>query len=290
VAYALNLPAALKARGLVVETVPGWETRSAGSLNAKGAVCHWTAGPRGSTTRPSLNICTKGRADLPGPLCNVYLDRRGVAVVVAAGRANHAGSGGWKGLTGNSAVFGTEAEASGASDFTAAQRWAYPRINAAYCDLGGFGPDMVCGHSEWAGPRKTDINGYPMAQMRADVAAVLAGTPTPGTAGGFLMALTDAQQQELYNKIVGAKLDYRNHHGAPGDDILGQVLSIRKEVAKLTPGVTNDHGHGPVYAELIKLTPGVAGVHEHGEVYRLLIDIQAAITKLLDAAAGTETT
>jgi hypothetical protein len=76
-AYALNLPSALKARGLRVETVPGWETRSAGTFNPKGAVCHWTAGPRGTTKRASLGICINGRPDLPGPLCNVYLDRAG---------------------------------------------------------------------------------------------------------------------------------------------------------------------------------------------------------------------
>ncbi len=173
--YALGLPAALARRGLTVETVPGWQTRSAGSFNPGGAVCHWTAGPKGSRSRPSLNVVTYGRPGLDGPLCNVYLDRRGVAVVVAAGRANHAGTGGWKGLAGNSAVFGTEAEAAGADDWTDEMRWAYPRINAAYCDLGGFGPEMVCGHSEWAGPRKTDINGWPMSQMRTDTAAVLAG-------------------------------------------------------------------------------------------------------------------
>jgi len=175
----LGLPAALAARGLTVELVPGWETRSAGSFNPRGAVCHWTAGPKGTLKRPSLSICTHGRADLPGPLCNVYLDRRGIAVVVAAGRANHAGAGSWGKATGNSSFFGTECEAAGPDDFTKEQRYAYPRVNAAFCDLGGFGPDMVCGHSEYATPRgrKSDINGYTMTDMRAQVAAVLAGKP-----------------------------------------------------------------------------------------------------------------
>lgn len=174
----LGLPAALAKRGLTVETVAGWETRSAGSLVAKGALCHWTAGPANSTTRPSLNIVVNGRSDLPGPLCNVYLDRNGVAVVVSGNRANHAGVGNWKGLTANSQLFGTEAESAGPTDFTPAQRIAYPKVNAAYCDLGGFGADMVAGHSEYALPagRKVDINAYPMTEMRAKVAAILTGT------------------------------------------------------------------------------------------------------------------
>ena len=170
VADVRELPAALARRGLTVEVVPGWATRSAGSFNPRGAVAHWTAGPARSRTRPSLNVVTNGRPGLRGPLCNVYLDRRGIAVVVAAGRANHAGAGSWRGLVGNSAVFGTEAEAAGPDDWT-----ADPRVNAAYCDLGGFGPEMICGHSEWAGPRKQDINGYTTDQLRTQVADILAG-------------------------------------------------------------------------------------------------------------------
>jgi len=194
--FQTGLPAALKARGLVVELVPGWETRGSSAFTPKGAVCHWTAGPANSKTRPSLNICTNGRSDLPGPLCNVYLDRNGVAVVVAAGRANHAGAGNWKGLTGNSQLFGTECEAAGANDFTAAQRAAYPKVNAAFADLGGFGADMVCGHSEFALPkgRKVDINGYTMDAMRAQVAALLTN---PNLVEDD-MPLTDADIQKIW--------------------------------------------------------------------------------------------
>lgn len=177
--YATRLPDALHRRGLTVEVVPGWETRSAGTFNPRGAVCHWTAGPR-TGDRPSLHVVTYGRSDLAGPLCNVFLSRAGVAVVVAAGRANHAGEGSWRGLAGNSSVFGTEAENSGSGEWTAAQRWAYPRICAAYLDLIAT-RDMawICGHNEWAPTRKIDIRDWPMPAMRTQVAAVLAGTSTP---------------------------------------------------------------------------------------------------------------
>lgn len=230
-AYALGLPDALRNRGLVVEVVPGWQTRSAGSFNPKGAVCHWTAGPAKSKGRPSLNICINGRTGLPGPLCNVYLDRNGVAVVVAAGRANHAGVGSWKGLTGNSAVFGTEAESAGPTDWTDAQRKAYPKVNAAYCDLGGFGAGMICGHSEWADTRpvkdglvsrKSDINGWPMALMRQQVAAILAGKPG-NSLGGFLMALTDAEQHEILDRL-------RGDTAGRGYDMLQSIESLVKDV------------------------------------------------------------
>lgn len=174
-AYQTILPSRLAEAGLKVELVPGWETRGYEPFNPGGAVCHWTAGPRGTTGRPSLKICTFGREGLPGPLCNVYLDRNGVAVVVAAGRANHAGVGGWRGLTGNSSVFGTEAESGGDGDWTPAQRIAYPKINAAYARIGGFGAEMVCGHNEWAPSRKIDIRDWQMPDMRASVDQILRG-------------------------------------------------------------------------------------------------------------------
>lgn len=176
----LDLPAALAARGVRVELVDGWRTRGASGFRPQGAVCHWTAGPAGRGDRPSLQICITGRADVPGPLCNVFLTRDGVAVVVAAGRANHAGKGGWAGLRGNSTVFGTEAENSGGGEWTEAQRAAYPRINAAYADLAGFGAEMVCGHHEWAPTRKIDINDWPMSAMRQQVAALLGTEPGAG--------------------------------------------------------------------------------------------------------------
>jgi len=174
-----DLPGALHRRGLKVELVPGWETRGVSDLRARGSVSHWTGGPRGTTGRPSLSVVINGRPDLKGPLCNVYLDRAGVAVVVAARTAQHAGLGGWKGLRYNSEVFGTEAECAGDGDWTAAQKAAYPKVNAAYCDLGGFGPDMCCGHNEWAPDRKIDIRDFTMTTMRRGIAAVLAPAPTP---------------------------------------------------------------------------------------------------------------
>jgi len=175
-AYALGLPRALARRGLIVELVLGWETRSAGTSNPGGAVSHWTAGPR-TGDRPSLHVCTYGRPGLAGPLCNVFLTRAGVAVVVAAGRANHAGVGSWRGLVGNSSMFGTEAENSGSGEWTAAQRVAYPKVNAAYLDLiGARTADNICGHHEWAPTRKIDPRDWPMSAMRAQVAAILNST------------------------------------------------------------------------------------------------------------------
>ena len=179
-----GIPAALKKYGVKYETVPGWRTRGSASFNPKGVVCHWTAGPRNAKGRPSLNVVTYGRPGLSGPLCQVYLDRNGVAVVVAAGRANHAGRGGYKGLSGNSSVFGIEAECGGDGDWTDAQREAYPKVVAALVSLTGRSEKYVCGHNEWT-TRKIDIRDWTMPKMRSEVRAVLAGKGfKPGKGGG----------------------------------------------------------------------------------------------------------
>ena len=179
-----GIPAALKKYGVKYETVPGWRTRGSASFNPRGVVCHWTAGPRNAKGRPSLNVVTYGRPGLSGPLCQVYLDRNGVAVVVAAGRANHAGSGGYKGLSGNSSVFGIEAECGGDGDWTDAQRREYPKVVAALLSLTGRSEKYVCGHNEWT-TRKIDIRDWPMSKMRSEVKAVLAGKGfKPGKGGG----------------------------------------------------------------------------------------------------------
>lgn len=160
-----------------VEEYAGWTSRGSSSFTPGGVVCHWTAGPCDSTGRPSLHTCVNGREGLSGPLCNVYLDRAGVAVIVAAGRANHAGDGGWRGLSGNSSVLGIEAECCNAGDWTPAQRNAYPRLVAAL--LAGLHRDAssACGHNEWAPTRKIDIHDWTMPTMRAEVAALLTGGP-----------------------------------------------------------------------------------------------------------------
>ena len=164
--------------GLRVEYVPGWQTRGSSSFAPAGVVCHWTAGPRGTTGRPSLNVVTHGRAGIPGPLCNVYLARDGTCVIVAAGRANHAGTGGARGLVGNSAVYGIEAESAGNGDWTAAQRIAYPRLVAALLRGLNRPAAYAIGHNEWAPTRKIDIRDWDMTTMRAQVAAILAATDT----------------------------------------------------------------------------------------------------------------
>lgn len=157
------IAARLRAAGLRVVEVDGWQTRGSPDFEPHGSVNHHTAGPPGGAT-PSLNTCIHGRPDLPGPLCNVFQSREpsggDIAYVVAAGRANHAGEGTWFGLTGNRSVYGLEVEHTGTSVLSTTRQRTAAAIHAA---MFTGDPGYVCQHSEWAPDRKidaaTDVDG-----------------------------------------------------------------------------------------------------------------------------------
>lgn len=146
----------LRAYGLDVVEVDGWQSRGSSDFNPRGSVNHHTAGPASGST-PSLGTVVNGRSDLAGPLCNVLQSREpgegnDKAYVVAAGRANHAGSGGWMGLSGNSSVWGLEIEHTGTSPLPVHRQHTAALIHAA---MFGGDPSMLCQHFEWTS-RKID--------------------------------------------------------------------------------------------------------------------------------------
>ena len=207
---ALWLADALRAEGVKVVEAAGWRDRGSATFSPKGVICHHTAGPKRGDA-PSLGVCINGRPGLPGPLCQIVLARSGTAHVIASGRANHAGLGGWRGLEGNTSVFGIEAENTGAGEpWPPVQYDAYVRCVAALCRRGQIAVGMVCGHKEWAPKRKIDPAGIDMAKFRADVLArlgdVLPAPTKPPTKDTPLMALTDDEQRELLAKVRSTDL------------------------------------------------------------------------------------
>lgn len=148
----------------------------------KGVMCHHTAGPP-SGNMPSLRVLVNGREGLAGPLSQLGLGRDGTYYVIAAGRANHAGAGEWKGVTaGNSSFIGIEAENTGKIEdkWPEVQLDAYYRGAAAILSHLGQGEGMCCGHKEYALPRgrKVDPHSLNMDDFRAEVARRL-NNPSP---------------------------------------------------------------------------------------------------------------
>ena len=120
--YMTDLADVIRAAGLPVVEVPGWQTRgtnyNGGQRDVKGIICHHTATPdRFPGDYPTYTWIRDGGANLPGPVANLGLGRSGTWYVFAAGRANHAGPvhAHLRSTYGNGHSIGIEAENSGVS-------------------------------------------------------------------------------------------------------------------------------------------------------------------------------
>jgi hypothetical protein len=177
---------AARSTGFPVTEVAGWQTRGHGGFRVlEGVVGHHTAtSAKAPGDYPSLNIVTKGRSDLAGPLCNYGLGRSGRIYVVAAGVAWHAGasaSAGFHDL--NDEYLGIEAESAGTGDWTDAQRDAYPKLVAAILHYIRRGTDRYVSHRTCALPpgRKPDPTGIIDAWMREAAGRILGNAPSSVT-------------------------------------------------------------------------------------------------------------
>lgn len=140
--------------GVPVGAEHGWRTHGYRSFAPRGFTIHHDASPRGSSAR---HIVRDGRAGLSGPLAHLYLERDGTLVVIAAGRANHAGRGGWRGLSGNRSVWGLEIANDGTGEpYSDAQMHAVIALCRAFVDVDGIPVELIHAHHEWAPTRKID--------------------------------------------------------------------------------------------------------------------------------------
>lgn len=251
--YSLTwLPAVLEAAGLKVAEVDGWRSRGRAEMGKiRGVMCHHTATATGGNM-PTLNLLVNGRpagrgtSALPGPLSQLGLGRDGTFYVIAAGRANHAGSGRWEGVeTGNSSFIGIEAENSGRPG----DRWpdvqmdAYARGVAAILRHIGAGANMCCGHKEYALPkgRKPDPS-FDMPAFRAEVAELLAGrTPRPP-----IPAIDDARRPTIRRGSRGPFVaELQRLLGVEGPPVFGPRTEAALRAFQRTADIVPDGIAGP---------------------------------------------
>jgi hypothetical protein len=217
----------LRAAGLRVVEVDGWQSRGSSEFNPRGSVNHHTAGPA-SGNLPSLDTLIYGRSDLPGPLCNVAQARNNDLYVIAAGRANHAGEGGWHGLSGNSSVYGLEVENVG----TQAEPWrpdqvdVMARCHAALLRGPGVDSSTSCQHREWAPNRKPDAHDIDGNMLRGKIAHYLADghqpPPTQGADRVMFCLISPEHAPGAPGQPAGVyRFDGRALYGVPNPTILG---------------------------------------------------------------------
>jgi N-acetylmuramoyl-L-alanine amidase-like protein len=170
----------LNDEGLGVVEDPGWTTRGADKLLSRMdpqiVLAHHTATGTNWTDAAVANLLVKGRADLPGPLAHLGLQRDGVYIIIASGVANHGGAGSWKNITGNKRCIGIEAYNNGLGEpWPPVQMDAYDRGSAALLRQIGKDASFLAGHKEYATPpgRKIDPYGIDMQTMRTRIAIIL---------------------------------------------------------------------------------------------------------------------
>lgn len=187
----LFLPKLLKAWGVKVEEFAGWKNRGQGDFDTiLGVLVHHTGA---YNTTPS--IIAYGHSGLRGLLSQIHLSPKGVATIVGAGTAYHAGEGVIPGVgsgyvpiktargiqnqtIGNGRLIGIEAQHSGTGPWPKEQYDAYVRTVAAILWYLGLPVSRAIGHKEYATPkgRKVDPN-FDMNQFRRDVQVLLDNPP-----------------------------------------------------------------------------------------------------------------
>jgi hypothetical protein len=161
VAYQTGVLEALNDWGVNYREYPGCRTRGYSSFWPLGMVEHHDAIEARWTYPPS--IFANGRPPpnyLPGPITNFCNTFDGIVWVIALGAANHAGTGSWRGIYGNSKVWGLEQQnaGNGVQVYPDAQIESTVLLTSALAEFSGFDASMVCRHAEWTS-RKIDPYG-----------------------------------------------------------------------------------------------------------------------------------
>lgn len=238
------LAGVLRDAGLKVAEQSGWIDRGRSDMGTvSGVVCHHTGVSNPNhLNMPTLRTLIEGRSDLAGPLCQLGLGRDGTYYVIAAGKANHAGPGVWKGISGNGRLIGIEGENDGKEPWPDVQMDAYRRGVAALLTKLQLDADMCCGHKEYAPARKPDPS-FDMDTFRADVRAIMRGA---GVVRPPIPAVDDQQRSTLRRGDRGDLVrELQQKLGLAADGIFGPNTEASVRRFQLDKGLVPDGIVGP---------------------------------------------
>lgn len=213
-ARALWLVDTLENAGLTVHPFKDWETRGQTTFTPTGVMWHHTV-TRPTTADPTIDhfLAITGSSTVAAPLCNYSTNRDGSVSVIAAGTANHGGTGVWKGVSGNRYWFGDEMKNLG----TSKEPWPQIQLDAARIAAAAIlahlekPADWLVAHKEYATPagRKSDPHTLNMTAERLLVAALL----NPTEEATDMLPLKKGEKREdvrllqlKLNKAYGVKL------------------------------------------------------------------------------------
>lgn len=165
-----NLPTLLRAAGLTVVEIDGWQTRarpaSTGGFAPVGVLNHHTGaldrdGDLADDLAYAKWLATTGRDDLPPPVVQLTLSHEGTVYILAAGRSNHAGiakpSGSVAGGDGNTLYVGIEWMLSGTQFIPITMYKAGVTLNAVLLHILGSSERAVSCHYQTSVTGKWDI-------------------------------------------------------------------------------------------------------------------------------------
>lgn len=223
---------ALRAEGLAVIENAGWSSRgrpsSTGSFSPYGVLWHHTANQASyANPAPGISVLINGRSDLPGPLCHASPSFDGSVQVIAAGRANHAGSNRGSGPIGpgdgNAQMVGLEINYAGYTPMSPEQYVSSIKCAAAILRRLGRDASYARGHVETSKDGKWDpgvgdgaSHSMNLNAMRADLAACLASPP--GVWGGGSITPTPPPEDEVTQDDINAIVNAVTASLKPGID------------------------------------------------------------------------
>lgn len=256
--YLTDLADVLRAAGLTVVEVDGWQTRarsSGGYANGRPThvMVHHTASPRKTDGQSDVNYIVSGSP--VKPVANIYTDRKGVVWVCAAGATNTNGQGGpLDGVPAdqmNVYAIGNEIANDGVGEpYPAEQQQSVLKSTAALCKAYGIRVDHVRAHFEWAPGRKIDPSGpsmwaasgkWDMDEFREDVAATMSPPiqPPPPLPQG------DDDMAYLF-KLANGDYGLRGATGSrrvSGEEF-GQTVPPRDQARQVAAGSNEEHWIG----------------------------------------------
>lgn len=234
--YLTDLAEAARKSGLKVVELDGWKRRgrpySTGGFDPEGILVHHTGGESDSIDYVRW-MTLDGRDDLPAPLCQIALSRKGIVYICAAGRANHGGtakaSGPMPAGDANELYIGIEAMNTGSEGWTKEQYEAYVKLCAALCEHYGWDASHVRAHKETSVTGKWDPGNLDMNEFRR---AIATGEKEDDVSAADVWNYKDPKTGESMRLILRRGRD-RAAQAADGVAELAKLL-------KAMPGCTED--------------------------------------------------